>query len=206
MSQPKRSSRAKVLFVDDEQAVLDGICQALRRHPFDIVTANSGQRAIEILENAAVDVVVSDERMPNMPGSVFLGVVAKRWPGTIRITLTGQATLEAAIRAVNEGEIFRFLLKPCQPEDLAQTIRQGLEIQELRREAARLLAVAHQRGGALDDLERRHPGITQVERRRDGIIVVDSDQTTEQLIAEIRREVEGPDAGGDASHGGSRVA
>jgi DNA-binding NtrC family response regulator len=191
MSQSKRSGKARVLFVDDEQAVLDGICQALRRYPFDIVTAISGQRGLQILESSAIDVVVSDERMPGMPGSVFLGTVAKRWPGTIRITLTGQATLEAAIRAVNEGEIFRFLLKPSQPDDLAQTIRQGLEIQELRREAARLLAIAQKRGGVLDELERKHPGITQVERRRDGIIVVDAEQTTEQLLAEMRREVEG---------------
>ena len=82
--------RSTVLFVDDEPMLLAGLKEALRRCPFGILTATSAADALKLLATHAVDVVVSDERMPNMPGSEFLGIVRQRHPQTIRIVLTGQ--------------------------------------------------------------------------------------------------------------------
>src|SRR5436190_341918 len=88
-----------VLFVDDEPAILEGIGVVLRKEPYEIVTAAGPIKALEILASRRVDVVVSDERMPNMSGAEFLARVREAYPDTVRIVLTGQASLEAAIRS-----------------------------------------------------------------------------------------------------------
>lgn len=192
MNHSTRVTRAKVLFVDDEPAILEGVRQTLRRHPYEILTANSVPEALKLLEHTTVQVVVSDERMPGMQGSEFLAMVCRMYPDTMRIILSGQATLEAAVRAVNEGEIFRFLLKPCHPTDLAQTIQAALEFGELRRQTSRLLAETRQRGQLLKELERSHPGITGFDRREDGAFEIDADAPPDlsSLLAEIDSELE----------------
>jgi two-component system, probable response regulator PhcQ len=189
MAGSRSPRRATVLFVDDEPAVLEGVRQVLRRHPFNIVTAGSAASALRMLNVAGIDVVVSDERMPEMTGSEFLSIVCERYPATMRIILTGQATVDSAIRAINEGEIFRFLLKPCHAQDLAQTILSALEVQSLRREASRLLAEARERGAVLKELERCHPGITKVARKADGTILPRRSLPVESLLKEICEEI-----------------
>jgi len=184
----------RVLIVDDDPLVLENLRRALRREPYEILAAGSGAQGLEILARSSIDVVVSDERMPGMTGAEFLGIVCRKYPETVRIVLTGQASLEAAIRAINEGEIFRFLLKPCDPVDLAQTIQTAIELKTLRLESTRLLAAARHRGMILIELERRNPGITKVTRAPDGVIDLtpDSALDPETLIAEIRRELASP--------------
>ena len=139
------SPRARILCVDDEPAVLEGLRLALRPYPFEILTAASAIRGLEILAATPVDVVVSDEQMPGMSGSEFLEIVCRKYPETVRITLTGQASLDAAIRAINEGEIYRFVLKPCNPVDLAHNIQSALQLKRLRDESVQLLAALRQR-------------------------------------------------------------
>jgi len=82
----------KVLFVDDELHVTEGLKRALRKEPYEIMSANSADKALEILARQPVDIVVSDEKMPGMSGSEFLTVVCRKYPDTIRIILTGHAS------------------------------------------------------------------------------------------------------------------
>src|ERR1700692_4586401 len=138
------ASTATILFVDDEPNVTEGRNRALRREPYEFLTATSGAAALKILEGQYVDVVVSDEQMPGMSGSVFLSMVRKQFPHTIRMILSGQASLEAAVRAINEGQVHRFFLKPCNPTDLAFTIQQALSHKRLEEKCRRLLR-AYQR-------------------------------------------------------------
>ncbi|MEZ6017289.1 MAG: EAL domain-containing protein [Planctomycetota bacterium] len=127
MTKPSKNHPARVLFVDDEPELTSSLRLALRREPFRISTADSGAAALALLERDEFDVVVSDERMPGMLGSEFLTQVRERWPRTIRITLSGQSSLESAVRAINEAGIQRFLLKPCPAEEIALTIHELLE-------------------------------------------------------------------------------
>jgi len=102
-----------VLLVDDEPQVLGGLSVNLRRR-YQLLTASNGFDALQLLAaHPEIAVVVSDMRMPGMNGGVFLHKVRERAPDTVRILLTGQADLDSAIAAVNEGQIFRFLTKPC---------------------------------------------------------------------------------------------
>jgi len=109
-----------ILLVDDEPAVLDGLRRQLRRS-FSVTTAMSGAEGLQILQDAALEdgsgnrftAVMSDMRMPQMDGATFLTQVRASWPDTTRLLLTGHSDMEAAVAAVNHGQIFRFLTKPC---------------------------------------------------------------------------------------------
>jgi len=163
----------KVLFVDDEPHVTEALKRVLRKQPYEVLSANSAEGALEILAREPVDVVVSDERMPGMSGSQFLAIVCRDYPDTIRMMLTGHASLEAAIRAINEGEIYRFFTKPCNEVDLAVTIRQALQLKDLMAESQQLRQVVQDQTAILQKMENHHPGITNVKRDLDGAIVVD---------------------------------
>ena len=159
-----------VLFVDDDLNFTRAIKRSLRQEPFEVLTANSAAEGLEILEKKPVDVIVSDERMPGMSGSEFLAVVRRRYPRTTRILLTGYATLDAAVRAINDGEIYRFLTKPCHSQDLAQIIRNALARRDHDPEPSGEdmdIAVLMER------LEQDYPGITRLKVDETGAIILD---------------------------------
>lgn len=117
----------KVLFVDDEALILDAFRRSLRDE-FAVNTAVGGEQGLaEIRSNGPFGVVVSDMRMPGMGGAEFLAEVRAKAPDTVRILLTGHADLDAAIDAVNRGNIFRFLTKPCEKSVLIEAVQKGLE-------------------------------------------------------------------------------
>ena len=160
----------KLLLVDDEPNLTSALVRSLDRTKFEIFTADSAQKGLMILAGNDIDVIVSDERMPGMTGSQFLSEVRKQWPNTIRMILSGQADLEAAVRAINEGEVYRFLLKPCHPKELEMTILQGLQHKKLVAQSRKLLQEHQKNMNLLETLEKDNPGITKVEMDDDGVI------------------------------------
>jgi CheY-like chemotaxis protein len=121
----------KVLCVDDEQRVLDALRRHLREH-FSVFTATSGAEALQILgKHKDLAVVVSDMRMPEMDGATLLRHTRAVRPSAVRILLTGQADMAAAIKAINEGQIFRFLTKPCAPEQFLSVMNEAIRQHEL---------------------------------------------------------------------------
>ncbi|MBC8133139.1 MAG: response regulator [Deltaproteobacteria bacterium] len=127
MNSATPSLRPRILCVDDEQAVLDGLSLHLRRR-YDVVTATSGLQGLEVLQrDATIAVVMSDMRMPGMDGSAFLGRARQVVPNAVRMLLTGQSDLNSAIAAVNEGGIFRFLAKPCPPPTILAAVEAAME-------------------------------------------------------------------------------
>jgi signal transduction histidine kinase len=120
------SPRPRVLFVDDEPDVLESLADVLYQD-YEVLTAVGGAAALELLSEVRVPVVVSDMRMPGMDGASFLAKVRERAPGTVRMLLTGHADLDATVRAVNDGGIFRFLTKPCPPAAVRKAVADALE-------------------------------------------------------------------------------
>lgn len=121
----------RVLLVDDEVAILDGLRRQLRRS-FSISTAAGGTAALEtIQEEGPFAAIVSDMRMPGMDGAALLAEVRERAPDTTRLLLTGQADTESAIAAINEGQIFRFLTKPCPADALMSALVEAVELNRL---------------------------------------------------------------------------
>lgn len=116
----------KVLFVDDEPNVLQSIRRGLRKQ-FDVHTAEGGEAAMQLLrEEDHFAVIVSDMRMPGMNGVELLSQVKQLWPDTVRMMLTGNADQETAVDAVNHGDIFRFLNKPCDNVALGEAVKDGM--------------------------------------------------------------------------------
>jgi response regulator RpfG family c-di-GMP phosphodiesterase len=121
----------KILFIDDEKNVLTAIRRQLRKD-FDVVTAVGGEEAISaVSENGPFAVAVCDMRMPGMDGVTTLSEIGKKSPDTVRMMLTGNADQETAVEAINKGQIFRFLNKPCPEEILRLAIKDALRQYEL---------------------------------------------------------------------------
>ncbi len=133
MSGSTRRARPRILCVDDEPQILESLQDALYEH-YDVRTARSGPEGLAKLgdEPDAYAVIISDMRMPVMSGSVFLREARRVAPDATRILLSGYADLHAAVSAVNDGQLFRFLTKPCPPADLVAACDAALEQHRLR--------------------------------------------------------------------------
>ena len=120
-------TQPRILCVDDEPSVLQGFGLTLRRH-FRLTTAMSGNEALSKLsQEEPFAVIMSDMRMPGMNGAALLARVREVAPSSVRILLTGHSDFNSAVEAVNEGQIFRFLSKPCPPETLIKTLWAGVD-------------------------------------------------------------------------------
>lgn len=141
-----------ILCVDDEPSILSALKRLFRPHGFTVLTAGSGQEALELLAQQPVDVVISDMRMPQMDGAQFLEQVFQRWPETKRILLTGYADANATIAAVNLGHIWRYVAKPWNDAELVAAVQQALAHRRLERENAALVALTRRQNEELKQL------------------------------------------------------
>ena len=127
IAQTFEAPRPVIMFVDDEPRVLKSM-RAMFRRDYDVLLANSGAEALEILSNNIIDVVVSDQRMPYMTGVDVLSEIKQRSPETVRILLTGYADLAAVEASINEAEVFKYLMKPCPADEVRGAVQAGLEL------------------------------------------------------------------------------
>lgn len=141
-----------LLLVDDEENILKSLRRVLRGEPYHLLTAESGEAALEQLQAAHVDLVISDARMPGMDGATLLAEVKRRWPGCVRILLTGYADLTTTVKAINEGQVYRYISKPWDDDELRLIIRQALAFQYSERERKRLEALTHEQNIQLQAL------------------------------------------------------
>lgn len=118
--------KPRVVFVDDEKRVLNAM-RALFRRDYELYLTTSGEEAVRFCVEHDADVIVADQRMPEMEGVEVLGAVREQAPRTMRILLTGYADLDAIEGSINVGEVFRFLSKPCPPDNLRATIDQAVK-------------------------------------------------------------------------------
>ncbi|MCX7192755.1 MAG: response regulator [Proteobacteria bacterium] len=152
MSETIPETPATILFVDDEANILSSLKRLFRPFGYRIFTAEGGAQGLEILARESVDLVVSDMRMPEMNGAQFLEKVRQQWPETVRILLTGYAEIGATIDAINKGQIYRYVSKPWEDNDITLTVRQALQQKMLEREKQRLEALTHRQNEELKDL------------------------------------------------------
>jgi response regulator RpfG family c-di-GMP phosphodiesterase len=130
--------RRRVLIVDDEENILTSLRRLLRREPYELVTANSADQALRLMEEHPADLVISDYRMPGMTGTELLREVQTHWPETLRIILSGYSEVRAIIDAINTGAIYKFLSKPWNDEEVKLHIRRALEQYDLEMENRRM--------------------------------------------------------------------
>jgi response regulator RpfG family c-di-GMP phosphodiesterase len=128
----------KVLMVDDEENILRSFGRVLRGEAFALTVTTSAVEALRLLERDAHAVVVSDQRMPEMEGTVFLAKVRELFPDTVRILLTGHGGMDVALEAINRGSVYRFLTKPWNDDELKTVLRAAVSRYELTAENRRL--------------------------------------------------------------------
>lgn len=141
-----------ILCVDDEPNILSALRRLFRGQGFKVHIAEGGKAGLEVLATQQIDLVISDMRMPEMDGAQFLEQVKLRWPGTVRLLLTGYADISSTIGAINRGEIYRYITKPWDDTDISLIVRQALERHALALEKARLEALTQQQNEALQVL------------------------------------------------------
>jgi len=173
-----------ILIVDDEPHVISALIRGLDEEPYLLTGAPGGKEALQLMSQQGFKVVISDEKMPGMDGAEFLSLVKKFHPETVRIMLTGHASIEATMRAVNSGEIYRFFTKPWDDTELKLALRSAVEKYDLEHENRRLLRTVRQQSRELRYLERSYPGISELRREADGAIRID-DGISEDDIASI---------------------
>ncbi|HSH88731.1 MAG TPA: response regulator, partial [Ramlibacter sp.] len=121
------TSRARLLLVDDEARIL-GALSALFRLKYDVMTCTDGHAALEMVRKHRPDVIISDQRMPQMPGVEFLRQAREVDPSSVRILLTGYSDLAAIVGSINDGEVFRFVNKPWSNQEMKDTVAQAVDI------------------------------------------------------------------------------
>ena len=173
MESEEKENKGVILLVDDEEFVLRALERSLKREAFEVIACPGAKEALETLTKAAVDVVISDHRMPEMTGMDFLIEVRKRHPDIVRILLTGHADMEVAIAGINDGKLFRFLTKPWDDKLLRATVGKAVEVARLNRKSRGLLKELKQEDEYLKNLETSHPGISAVKRDKSGAIIID---------------------------------
>ena len=161
-----------ILIVDDEPNVLKAFQRSLRKMPYTLLTASGGDEALTLLDAREVSLVISDYNMPHMSGLEFLKTVKTQHPHILTIMLTGQADLGIAVEAINEAGVYKFIQKPWDDADLKITIMRALESIDLLNERNLLRDKVKNREAILRELEKKHPGITQVQRDEDGYLIM----------------------------------
>jgi response regulator RpfG family c-di-GMP phosphodiesterase len=120
-----------VLFVDDEENILHSLKRLLRKEGYRMLTANSGSDGLEMLKEHDVHLVVTDQRMPGMSGTEFLAKVKENYPEVIRIVLSGYTDVDAITESINKGNVYKFMLKPWNDQNVKLEIKQALEQYDL---------------------------------------------------------------------------
>ena len=175
----------RILIVDDEPHVLRALERTLMDEGYEITATGSGEEALELVRRYKFSVVISDERMPGMLGSDLLATISLRRPEAVKMLLTGYASVEAAIRAVNQGEVCRFLVKPWNDFELKMAIRAGIEKYALEMKNRKLQALVRTQFYRL----KGHAGQTPTALDLEKVVVEMSEDEIAALIRECGVEV-----------------
>lgn len=138
---PAQHPAANLLFVDDDRNALKALQRLFRGDEYHVHLAESAAAALEILGQHAIDLIISDMRMPQMDGVEFLTQAAERWPDTVRIILTGYSDIESTIAAINNAKIYSYCSKPWEDIELKILVNNALEQKRLREERQQLFEI-----------------------------------------------------------------
>lgn len=143
-----------LLCVDDEANILSSLKRLLRKEHYKLFTANNAQEGLELMKRENIQVVISDQRMPDITGVEFLKQVKKLYPSTVRVVLSGFGDLGTIVLAINQGEIYRFLTKPWCDETLKADIRQCFEHYDIVLENQQLIETIKDKNQRLQDMNK----------------------------------------------------
>lgn len=175
-----------VIIVDDEAPIRKALKRVLKYEPYNVIDFGDPLEALDYIKDNPAHLVISDHTMPGMLGIDLMRKIRLLRPNTVRVMLTGNANLDMAMQAINDGAIYRFLTKPWDNNDLLLAVRLGLGHYETESENRRLLALVKKHQAVLDELERKQPGVTGLIKNAEGAIVLDENDI-EEALAELEK-------------------
>jgi signal transduction histidine kinase len=188
------SKDIQVLFLDDEESIIDGMTRLFMREPYGIYATTKVDQAREILSKEKIKVVVSDYRMPDISGVKFLREVKEQFPDTVKILFTGYTDFSAAEDAINVGEVYRFVSKPWKTAELVSTIRQCIEhydLMTLAKTHEEELEVANRRLKAMYEVQKEFTSTVSHELRTPlASIKMALDLVVRRMVGEISPDQE----------------
>ena len=166
-----KTHKYSILIVDDERSILNSLHRLFRKEGYNILTAESGEQGLKVLSNNRIDLIISDQRMPGMSGVEFLRRAKERYPDIIRIILSGYVDIETITSGVNEGNIYKFILKPWNDEELKIAVARALEQHDLIIENRRLTEMIKRQNEELKILNQKLQ--REVEKKTQEVIIAD---------------------------------
>lgn len=167
----------RLVLIDDDVNILNALKRVLRSTDWEVVTFSSPLNAIAELLADDVDLIMSDYRMPDMDGVAALNALRDTCPSAVRLLMSGHADLDGVLKAINQAEIYRFVVKPWDDADLIMTLESALKYQGMVQENSRLADLVRSQQDQIQRqqqelrrLEQESPGITRVDRDADGSI------------------------------------
>lgn len=165
-------NKHSVLLVDDEPEILFSLRGLLRRE-FELYTAESGAEALEVLRQHPVQVIMTDQRMPQMSGTELLRRSQDECPEAIRMVFTGYADIKAVVDAINQGQIYRYLTKPWDPDELVAVLHEACEHYDRLAERRNLLRSLRDHVARCAGLLEGLPGGSPESAKRDGAALLE---------------------------------
>lgn len=144
-----------VMLVDDERNILSALSRVLRGEGYNILLAENGETGLDLLRSNSVAVVVSDHRMPGMDGVEFLQRIKEKYPQTVRFMLTGCADLSSVVKSINKGEVYRFLTKPWDDDEIKSVVKSAVERYNLVEENRELIDLTRRQNALLMDFNQK---------------------------------------------------
>lgn len=177
----QRPKKPKMLVVDDEPDNLDLLYRTFRRN-FNVFKAESGVKALDILaEEGEVAVIISDQRMPEMKGTEFLSKTVPQFPNTVRIILTGFTDIEDLVDAINSGQVYKYITKPWDPNELKAVVERAAETYELLNQRTAELNLAQAQTQLLATIMEA----TQVAVNRESLLTTIAEAVAKQFQADV---------------------
>ena len=172
-----------ILFVDDDRITLKALERDMKAEPYRSLFAPSGSQALDIMAVEPVDVFVTDLMMPEMDGMLLLDWVQAEYPDTIRVVLSALSDTTSILEAINDGSVYRYIVKPWDKEELKTTIRQAMELFEIQQE----------KKGLLNQLEMNNRLLEKrVEKRTQQLLNIDSQAEAGKHVSQIIHNLNNP--------------
>jgi DNA-binding NtrC family response regulator len=183
---PKLSELPLVVCVDDDAEVLAVVVRCVKLEQVTVRSTQDPHQALTWVASEQVAVLISDYEMPEMTGAELLEQARRVRPATVRVLVTGRKTLDTAIDGINRGEVYRYVSKPFEPEMVRSVVRDAVAKYRETAETLEERELAQRRIQLAADLEQEHPGLTAIERDRDGAYVPVADWSQLVGLEELR--------------------
>ncbi|MFC1592407.1 response regulator [Candidatus Omnitrophota bacterium] len=175
-------AKHSILILDDEENILHSLTRLLRGEEREIFTAGTAAEAwAKLKEVGGADLVISDNRLPDISGIDFLVKVRQLFPDSIRILVTGYPGLDSAIEAINKGQVYRYIPKPWENEELKLTVKQALDYYDVMRDNRVLLRIARKQAQVLREMQKKYPQVSEAEITRTGLYIIDEQKLSDTL-------------------------